>query len=132
MMDESELFKHPVTVVKADLGARIVPNRFTLNRSPVLIGDQAFGAGTLVFLGFAGAHIGGQRWQGAYRFRLAQAKDGERDFFDVSSLPGGPPVVATEPLTDEDVDNVSTLDPKARTSTEPVLKEAADADAHSE
>lgn len=132
MMDESELYKHPATVAKADLGARIVPNRFTLNRTAVLVDGRPFGPGTLVFLGFGGAHIGGQRYRGAYRFRLAQTKDGERDFFDVSSLPGGPPVVATEPLTDADVDNASTLDPKARTSTEPVMKETDDADSHGE
>ncbi len=52
-MDEH--YEHSVTVAKADLGGRIVPNRFTLNRSPVLVGGQPFGAGTLVFLGFAGA-----------------------------------------------------------------------------
>lgn len=129
-MNESEFFNHPVTVAKADLGARIVPNRFTLNRSPILVDGQSFSEGTLVFLGFIGSHIGHQQWRGVYRFRLAQNKDAERDFFDVSSLPGGPPVVAPEPLTDADVDNASTLDPKARTSTEPDVKETDNADAH--
>lgn len=123
-MDEQ--YEHPATVGKADLGARIVPNRFTLNRSPILIGEQAFPHGTLVFLGFAGSHIGGQRYKGSYRFRLAQPKDAERDFFDVSGLPGGPPTIAVEPLTEADVDNETTLDPKARTSTEPVAQEAND------
>lgn len=125
-----ERYDHPVTVDKADLGARIVPNRFTLNRSPVLIGEQAFPHGTLVFLGFAGSPIGGQRYKGNYRFRLAQPKDAERDFFDVSGLPGGPAAIADEPLTDADVDNETTLDPKARTSTEPVTEEISNADAH--
>lgn len=72
--------KVPISLHKADLPVR-ARLRGQVNADPLEIEGTTHAPGNVVYVGFAGAHVGDGIYEGHYVFRECQPRDGDADRF---------------------------------------------------